>query len=449
MTALSLKQRLAADHAAIPQKLTQWAAAQDELTLRINEIAARNASFYLRKGLKPESGRVDEFSSLVYPSPEAARDEFAKHNPHVYGRNGGPRLTQLADILKLFDPCIAEARITNWGMGAVAAALYPLKKGDHVVASKFLFGGCYVLIDDLRTQRGVKVSFIDGTKPDEWENAVRPNTKLFWFETPGNPTGKLIDIRAVAEIAHAKGRDILVAVDNSLAFSAHAPLRDGADLVAASLTKALGLGRRGGGALLFSEAGIQRHQRHIGDATGTRNVCFDAIAKIGATPANGAAVLPLIAMARNLPGRVTQQVETADRLARHLTELAAGFGFTVNHPTLDKPHRQMTGVSVFSVDLGSEDRAFALIKELGRHGIAQINNFGGLKTAVTHPASTTHSSLTPKLQAQQGVTPGLLRITAGIESAELVLKIFDAALSALPPMAATRARRTVNRQLAA
>ncbi len=236
---------------------------QDETTERLRD-ALRQNHWGVYPATSPKSGGRF-YSSLRYLSAEAAQEAFARaDHALVYGRDGTPDGDALAAVLRQIDPAAAAARVTGHGMAAIEAALFAAQPGDHIVASRYIFGTAKRNLLELVRERGVTTTFVDGRDPDAWEQAIQPNTRIFFFEPLGNPGSESISVEEVARIAHANNRDILAISDNS-STPFDASLTRGADVVALSTTKLLGLGVDNGGAILASGEALDRLRRRFPD----------------------------------------------------------------------------------------------------------------------------------------------------------------------------------------
>jgi O-succinylhomoserine sulfhydrylase len=307
-------------------------------------------------------------------------------------------------------------------MAAVTTALIgQLRAGDHVVAAKALFGSCRWVIEDLLPRFGVASTLVDGLDLAQWRAAVRPNTKTFFLESPTNPTLDVIDIAAVAEIAHAAGATLVV--DNVFATALwQSPLTLGADCVVYSATKHIdGQGRCLGGVILSSEEFIQKHLHMFLRQTGPSMSPFNAWVLV-----KGLETLHL---------RVRRQTETAaavaDALAEHGKIRRLVYPGRPDHPQAEIVRKQMRGGSTlvaFEID-GDRAATFRFLNALEL--IAITNNLGDAKTLVTHPATTTHQRLTPEQRAELGITDGVVRFSAGLEHPDDVIEDLLTALKAV------------------
>ncbi|MBK1634718.1 O-succinylhomoserine sulfhydrylase [Rhodovulum adriaticum] len=340
---------------------------------------------------------------FAYPSAEAAEARFRQSGPDefIYARYGNPTVAMLEDRIAALEGAEA-AFATASGMAAVNGALTAmLKAGDRVVAARALFGSCLYILEDILPRFGVEVAFVDGTDLDQWRAAVTPGTAAVFFETVSNPTLEVIDAAAVADIAHAAGARVIV--DNVFATPVFSrAIEQGADLVVYSATKHIdGQGRCLGGLILGREADIrgpvETYMKHTGGAM---------------SPFNAWVMLKGL---ETLELRVRAQAAAARAIAEAL----------VPHPRLsrliypglpgDPGYPQFPeGGTVLSIEVeGGQDAAFGVLNALEIWKIS--NNLGDAKSIATHPATTTHQRLSADRQAALGITPGLLRLSVGLE----------------------------------
>ena len=363
---------------------------------------------------RSQYGEVSEAIFLtqgfVYDSAEAAEARFIESgdDEFIYARYGNP-------TVKMFEERIAslegaeDAFATASGMAAVSGALTAmLKAGDHVVSAKALFGSCLYVLEDVLTRFGVEVTFVDGTDMEQWRAAVRPDTKAVFFESVSNPTLEIVDIRAVSRIANEVGA--LVLVDNVFATPVFSDaIAQGADVVIYSATKHIdGQGRTLGGVILgtreFIRKTVEPYMKHTGGSMSP----FTAWVML-----KGLETLSL---------RVNAQAENALRTIEavrdHPALVRAIYPGHPSHPQHNLALAQMEkGGTVISLDLkGGQPAAFTFLNALKIGKIS--NNLGDAKTIVTHPATTTHSRLTEEQRAELGITPGLVRVSMGIEDTE-------------------------------
>jgi O-succinylhomoserine sulfhydrylase len=311
------------------------------------------------------------------------------------------------------------ARSTATGMAAVTTALMGLvRSGDHVVAAKALFGSCRWVIEEWLPRFGVTSTLVDGKDLNAWKKAAQKNTKVFFMETPTNPTLEVYDIAAVADIAHNAGAKLVV--DNVFATPIYqSPLALGADCVVYSATKHIdGQGRVLGGIILGSEKLILDHYHQVLRQTGPSLSPFNAWI--------------LLKGLETLPVRVQRQTENAGLVANALTGhkkiTRLIYPGRSDHPQADIIKKQMRAGSTlcsFEVKDGKEG-AFRFLNGLQLIGIT--NNLGDAKSLVTHPTTTTHQRLTPDQRAELGIGDGLIRFSAGLEHADDLIEDLLAAL---------------------
>jgi len=346
---------------------------------------------------------------FVYASAEEAAARFAgEADGFVYSRYGNPTIAMFEERMAALEGAEA-ARATASGMAAVTAALVAaLKAGDHVVASGALFGGCRYVVETYLPRFGVETTLVDGTDLDAWRAAVRPNTRVFFMETPTNPTLALVDLEGVAKIRDEVAPEALIVVDNVFATPLwQHPLKLGADLVVYSATKHIdGQGRCLGGVILSREEWIKENLDVILKQTGPALSPFNAWV--------------LLKALETLPLRIRAQTDTAETIADALsTHEAVGrviYPGREDHPQFDLARRQMErgGTLVaFSVE-GGKAAAFACANQLKL--IKLSNNLGDAKSLLTHPATTTHKNLTEEARASLGIDDGLLRLSVGLEA---------------------------------
>ncbi|MGY4282733.1 O-succinylhomoserine sulfhydrylase [Bradyrhizobium sp. LM2.7] len=373
--------------------------------------------------LRSQYGETSEALFLtqgyVYNSAEECEARFKGEDPgFIYSRYSNPTIAMFERRMIELEGAEA-ARSAATGMAAVTTAiLAPLKAGDHVVASRALFGSCLYVVQDLLPRYGIETTLVDGLDLDQWQRAVKPNTKTFFLESPTNPTLDVLDIPAIAEIAHKGGARLIV--DNVFATPIwQSPLALGADVVVYSATKHIdGQGRCLGGIILSSEAFIAEHIHNFMRQTGPSISPFNAWV--------------LLKGLETLGVRVRAQTETAARiadvLASHPKISRLVFPSRADHPQAALVKKQMRGGSTlvgFEVK-GGKQGAFRVLNELKLAKIS--NNLGDAKSLVTHPATTTHQRLKPEDRAALGISEGFIRFSAGLEHADDLIEDLTAAL---------------------
>jgi O-succinylhomoserine sulfhydrylase len=348
-------------------------------------------------------------SGYVYDDAEQAEGTFAGTVEHYqYSRFANPTLTMLEDRLCLIEG--AEAcRTTATGMAAVSAALLAhLKTGDRVVASRALFGSCHWIVSTLLPKFGIATEFVDGSDLAQWQAVLSRPTQLVLLETPSNPMLELVDLRAVADLAHAAGA--IVVVDNVFATPLlQQPLQLGADVVVYSCTKHIdGQGRVLGGAVLGSRKWINDTLQPFIRNTGPALSPFNAWVLLKG--------LETLSLRVDAAGR--SAVAIADFLAARPEVTRVWYPTRADHPQQALALAQMTGggtVVTFEVT-GGKDAAFSVMNAFGL--IAVSNNLGDSKSLVTHPATTTHMRIGAEERAKLGITDGVIRLSVGLEDLE-------------------------------
>lgn len=359
-------------------------------------------------------------SGYAYECAGDAAARFAgEQQGMTYSRLQNPTVEMLEQRLALMEGSEA-ARCTSSGMSAMTAALLcQLKAGDHVVAGRALFGSCRWLTDSLLPRFGVSTTIVDGRDTDAWESAIRPETKLFFFETPANPTLDIVDLAAVCSIAKAAG--IVTVVDNAFATPLlQRPLEYGADIVAYSATKMMdGQGRVLAGAVCGTEDFILNTLLPFTRNTGPTLSPFNAWIVL-----KGLETLDL---------RIQRQSANALKVASFLEARVPRLLYPAlpSHPQHDLACKQMSaGGTIVSLYLdGGRPQAHGLLDALQLVDIS--NNIGDSRSLMTHPASTTHSGLTPEAREEMGVEEGMLRLNVGLEDPEDLIEDFDQALKAV------------------
>jgi O-succinylhomoserine sulfhydrylase len=374
--------------------------------------------------LRSQFGEMSESIFLtqgyVYDTAEAAEARFKGEDPgFIYSRYANPTVDMFEKRMCALEGA-EDARATASGMAAVAAAiLCSLKAGDHIVAARALFGSCRWIIETLAPSYGIQSTLVDGTDIKNWEQAVRPNTKLFFLESPTNPTLEVIDIAAVSALANSIGARVVV--DNVFATPLQQrPLELGAHVVVYSATKHIdGQGRCLGGIVLSDKAWIDENLHNYFRHTGPSLSPFNAWA--------------LLKGLETLPIRVAQQMQSATRIADVLAERPeierVIYPGRADHPQADIIKKQMSGGStLICLDVkGGKKAAFAFQNALDI--ILISNNLGDAKSLITHPATTTHKNLTEEARAEMGIGPGTLRLSLGLEHVDDLLQDIDQALA--------------------
>ncbi|MCY3996643.1 MAG: O-succinylhomoserine sulfhydrylase [Rhodobacter sp.] len=358
---------------------------------------------------------------FAYDSAEQAEARFvnANEDEYIYARYGNPTVRIFEDRIAALEGA-EDAFATASGMAAVNASLMSmLKAGDHVVSSRALFGSCLYIVEELLPRFGVEVTLVDGADTSQWKEAVRPDTEAVFLESLSNPTLELVDLEAVSGIARAVGARVIV--DNVFMTPIYSnALRLGADIVVYSATKHIdGQGRCLGGVVMGSREYIrgtlEPYLKHTGGAVSPFNAWI------------------LLKGLETLDLRVRAMSASALKIARELQGHARVAKVIYPHLTSHPQHRLARSVmeqggTVFSLEIrGGQAAAFQVLNALDIFTIS--NNLGDAKSIVTHPATTTHQRLGEERRALLGITPGLVRVSVGIEDADDLLRDFLQALN--------------------
>ena len=360
-------------------------------------------------------------SSFTFDDAEEGRAIFAEEKAgNIYSRYMNPNVDEFVAKMVMLENA-EDGLAFSTGMAAIFASMAGLlKAGDHIVASNALFGSCIQILTKITSKWGIECTFVPGADIAAWENAIQPNTKFFFCESPSNPGLELIDLPALAELK--KGRDIVLAVDNCFATPIlQTPLDLGADLVIHSATKYIdGQGRVLGGVICGKKVyldEIRFFARHTGPSLSPFNAWI------------------LSKSLELLDLRLQKHSENAQALAEaldgHEALNAVKYPFLKSHPQYDLAKRQMKyGGGILPIDIkGGFEKVVAFSKALK---IASISpNLGDSRTIMTHPASTTHAKIAPKEKISLGITEGLVRIAVGLESIEDLKADFLQALNAI------------------
>ncbi|WP_333714775.1 O-succinylhomoserine sulfhydrylase [Yoonia sp.] len=359
---------------------------------------------------------------FVYDTAEQAEARFIKagQDEFIYARYGNPTIAMFEDRIAAMEGA-EDGFATASGMAAVNGALTAmLRAGDHVVSSRALFGSCLYILEEVLTRYGVEVTFVDGTDLAAWAAAIRPDTKAVFFESISNPTLEVIDIRAVSDLAHAVGATVIV--DNVFATPVFSDaLAQGADVVVYSATKHIdGQGRALGGVILgtrdFIRGTVEPYMKHTGGSMSpfTAWMMLKGLETIDLRVRAQAASAQTIAGALEADGKLHNVI----------------FPGLASHPQHALVAAQMeAGGTVLAIDAGTQERAFSLLNALEIWTIS--NNLGDAKSIATHPATTTHQRLSPETKAALGITPGLIRLSVGLEDTGDLLEDLRVAIAAL------------------
>jgi O-succinylhomoserine sulfhydrylase len=372
-----------------------------------------------RSGFKETSEAIYLTSGFVYDSAEEAEARFKGELPgYLYGRYANPTNTMLEERLAAIEGA-QMCRLAASGMAAVQAALLAsVKAGDHIVAGKAAFSSCRYIVETLLPKFGVEFTLIDVFDNEAWEKAIKPNTKVFFFESPINPTLEIADIGAICKTAKAK--NIRVIIDNAFATPLlQKPMEYGADIVVYSLTKHCdGQGRVLAGAILGDEKWVTEELDPILRHTGPAMSPFVAWVVL-----KGMETLSL-----RVERMCNNAQKIADIIGAHPSVNFVRYPFRADHPQNELAQKQMKrgGTMVTFEVKGDKAGAFKFLNALEIVDIS--NNLGDAKSLATHPATTTHKNFEPAVQLSMGITQGLIRLSVGIEDIEDLIEDIKQAL---------------------
>lgn len=378
----------------------------DELNYRPETLAVRGGQVRSQFGEHAEALYLT--SSFVFESAaQAARRFSGEEEGNVYARFSNPTVTMFEERLAAIEgaeDCVATAS----GMSAIMAlCLAHLKCGDHIVASNSLFGATVQLFNNILSRCGIQTTFVSHTDPAAWAAAIRPETRLFFLETPSNPLTEIADIQALAAIAHA--RNILVAVDNCFCTPVlQRPLTLGADLVVHSATKYIdGQGRVLGGAVCGPKRLTEEVFKYLRTAGPTLSA-FNAWVLLKG----------LETMKLRVEAQSANAATLAAWLEQHPKVARVFYPGLPSHPQYALAQtQQKSGGAIVSFEVkGGRDQAWTVVDHCKLLSITA--NLGDTKTTITHPATTTHGRIAPEARAAAGISDGLLRIAVGLEAQE-------------------------------
>ncbi len=375
----------------------------DDLEYQLDTLAIRTGH---TRSFEGEHGEpIFLTSSFVYENAAEAAAKFSGQvQGNIYSRFTNPTVSMFEKRLAALDGA-ERAVATSSGMGAIlSVAMAYLKAGDHVICSRAVFGSVVALFEKYIAKFGVDITFVDLCDLNDWKNAVRPETKLLFVESPSNPLAEIADIQALADIAHANGA--LLAIDNSFCTPVlQQPLKFGADLVIYSATKYLdGQGRALGGAV------VGKHQ--------LLEEVFGVVRTLGPSmsPFNAWVFLKGL---ETLRLRMKAHCESAQKLAEWLSThekvekvYYAGLPTHEGHELAAKQQNGFGGIVSFVVK-GEREGAWKVIDNT--KFISITGNLGDVKSTITHPATTTHGKLSAEAKQAAGIQEGLIRVSVGLE----------------------------------
>jgi cystathionine gamma-lyase len=370
----------------------------------------RFATRAIHAGVEPDPA-TGAIMTPVYLTSTYAQSAPGQHKGYEYSRSDHPTRAALEHNLAALEGVEYGLAFAS-GLAAESAVLHLLQSGDHVVATRDLYGGTYRLFERVWAKYGVEFSYADGEDIDALRRAFRPNTKLLWIETPSNPMLSIVDLRAACELAHAHGA--LAVVDNTFATPyLQQPFEFGADIVVHSTTKYLG-GHSDvvGGALCVRERALYEQLKFYQNA-------------VGAVPGPLDCFLVLRGI-KTLALRMRQHCENARRIAEYLAQHPEvkqvrypGLPTHPGHALARQQMRDFGGIVTMELH-GGAARAMRFLSSTRLFTLAE--SLGGVESLMCHPATMTHASIPPEERARIGITDALIRLSVGVEDADDLLE---------------------------
>ncbi len=361
-------------------------------------------------------------SGYAYEAAEEAEARFkGEAEGYQYTRFGNPTVSMFEQRMAALEGA-PVARATASGMAAVTATfLCALRSGDHIIGAKAMFGSCRHVIAEILPRFGITHTLVDGGDVEAWADAIKPNTKMLFLETPANPTLAIVDLKAIAKLADKAGA--LLVVDNAFATPAlQRPMEHGAHIVIHSSTKYIdGQGRCLGGVILCGQDFLKNHLQVFLRNTGPSMSPFNAWVHLKS----------LETLDLRMRAHCENALKVADFLASQSKIARVLYPFRADHPQHALARAQMEGgggVVTFDIK-GGKEAAYRFANALELIDIS--NNLGDTKSLITHPATTTHQRLSPEARAGLGVTEGMMRLSVGLEDAADLCEDIEQALKAV------------------
>ena len=379
---------------------------------------ARFSTICLHAGQEPDPS-TGAIITPIYQTSTYVQEELGKHKGYEYGRTQNPTRMALERNLAAIEAGKAGFAFAS-GMAAIGAIATMLKSGDHVVVSDNTYGGTFRLFDKVLTRYELTFTYVDTSKLDEVERAMKPATRMLFVETPTNPVMRITDLRAAADLAHHHNARLVV--DNTFARPyLQRPIEFGADLVTHSTTKYLnGHSDSIGGIVIAVRDDDIDWLRFIQNAEGAILSPFDSWLVL-----RGTKTLALRMQQHNANG-----MALAEFLSAHPKVKRVYCPGLPTHPHYELAKRQMRGFGgMLAFELGSQDNARRLLNAVRLHALAE--SLGGVETLISHPATMTHASVPPERRAAIGITDGMVRISAGIEDIDDLKDDLTQALAAI------------------
>src|SRR5262245_17054979 len=352
----------------------------------------------------------------IYQTSTYVQEGLGKHKGFEYARTQNPTRMALEKNMAVLERGVAGYAFAS-GMAATTSLTHLLlKQGDHAICSDNVYGGTFRLFDKIVKHYGVDFTYVNTSNLRDVENAIRPNTRMVFIETPTNPIMSITDIRAVGEIAHRS--DARLVVDNTfMSPYFQRPIELGADIVVHSTTKYLnGHSDSVGGVVVLKRQDDAERLQFIQNAAGAILSPFDSFLVL-----RGIKTLPVRMEAHNVNGGVV-----AKYLAEHKKVVKVHYPGLPTHPGHDLARKQMSGFgAMISFELGSLEKAKRFLGRVKLCSLAE--SLGGVETLISHPATMTHASVPPEHRAKLGITDGLVRISVGIEDVDDLVADLDEA----------------------
>jgi cystathionine beta-lyase/cystathionine gamma-synthase len=372
----------------------------------------------IHAGIEPDPS-TGSLMTPIHLTSTYAQEELGKNKGYAYSRVANPTRTVLEKNIAALENG-KEGLAFASGMAAEAAVFHILKAGDHVIASRNVYGGTYRIAKFVLEDFGLQFDFVDTTDLAVVQRAVKPNTRMFFIETPTNPTMEITDLRGAAKLSRA--HKLISVVDNTFATPyLQNPLDLGIDIVLHSATKYLnGHSDMLGGLVVLNDPKLVERLRFVQKSVGGILSPFEAWMCL-----RGIKTLA-VRMARH----DSNAMDVASFLNSHRKVKKVNYPGLVSHPQHWLAQKQMRGFGgMISFDLGSLDKAKKLLKSVRLCALAE--SLGGVETLISHPATMTHASVPPEERRRIGVTDGLVRISVGIEDVEDIIADLKRALSGL------------------
>jgi cystathionine beta-lyase/cystathionine gamma-synthase len=384
------------------------------LTIRSSGFATR--AIHVGQEPDPLTGAV---SVPIYPTSTYVQEEIGRHKGYEYARVSNPTRDRLETNLAALEGGIA-APVFGSGMAAINAVATMLKAGDHVVAGHNLYGGTPRLFNQVLVNFGLTFTYVDTSDVNNVERAIQKNTRLVFLETPTNPLMELCDLRAICDLSHRHGVEVVV--DNTfMSPYFQRPIEFGADMVVHSTTKFLNGHSDGlGGVVVCTKPEQAEKLAFLQKCAGAILSPFECWLIL-----RGVKTLAVRMLQHDCNGR-----KVADFLSQHKKVQKVFYPGLSDHPQHELAKRQMTGFgSMIAFETGSLENANKMLREVRVCSLAE--SLGGVETLISHPATMTHAGVGEEVRRKIGITDGMVRISVGIENVEDILGDLDQALAAI------------------